>query len=307
MSCAAAGWAPPPTSPPPARPVDHPLYFQATIAWQALGRTASQREHWSAGEAHLCLFDPQDGTLVELTIDDHADSVAVRWVFVDPTGSRAPSQGSGGSEQALQACRAYASDGSPDPQQPLTAERFFALADAALELGLRLELIDGRVVAMAGASLPHNAIVASVITALSQALAHTDCVVMASDVYTAVAKETSFTLPDVLILCDPPNMSADRGRTHWLTNPSVVLEVISPESRTRDLTVKPGRFLALQSVEAYLTLRSDEREVLIWRRGSATPETVTTGSIQIHDVIVPIATLYAGLDKLNRLNATRPQ
>lgn len=161
MSCAAEGWPLPPISPPPRRIKDHDLYFQAERAWQELGRPASQREHWSAGDGHLCLFDPQDGTLVELTSDDDADSATVRWVFVDPTGSTAPSQGSGEFEQAVQACGAYASGGSPTPQQPLTAERFFALADSALELGLRLELIDGRVVAMAGASPNHEAIVIS--------------------------------------------------------------------------------------------------------------------------------------------------
>lgn len=59
----------------------------------------------------------------------------------------------------MQACGAYASGGSPTLQPPLTEQRFFELADAALAVGLRLELIDGRVVAMAGASPNHEAIV----------------------------------------------------------------------------------------------------------------------------------------------------
>jgi Uma2 family endonuclease len=279
MSCAAAGWAPPPTSAPPAGPVDHPLYFRAARAWQELGRTASQREHWSASEDHLCLFDPQDGTFVELTIDDDADSVAVRWVFVDATGARAPTQGSGNFQKAVQACRAYASDGSPDPQQPLTAERFFALADAALELGLRLELIDGRVVAMAGASPSHEAIVISTGMALKLALGPKGCKVYGSNLY--VKSAGSHVLPDVTVVCGEPDWHQQPGQPRCLGNPSVVVEVLSASTAHKDTGEKVQTYLSIGSLKLYIIVHSDRRLVEVWWPGLDAPQQWRDGDIPL--------------------------
>ena len=295
MSCAINAWDP--HGAPPAPLQAHPLYFLARGAWRALG--APRPTGWSDGPGHLCLHDTETGALVELNTS--GAEVALRWLAVDPTGRVPPQHGHGGRAEANAGLLAYAQQAEAAPASLLTAARFFALVEDAAP-DLRLELIDGRIVAMAGASPRHNALVGSVIAAFTQALDHTDCVVLGSDQYTAVDEATTYTLPDVIIQCEPMKLGESAGKSHWLTNPTIVIEVISPESASRDQTTKPQRFLSMPSVEAYLTFRPDRPEVTIWRRGAATQEVVTTGGVQVHNVIVPLSLLYQGLARLERLN-----
>ena len=87
------------------------------------------------------------------------------------------------------------------------------------------ELHGGHVVAMAGASLVHNEIVANLLGAIKVQLKGKPCRIYPSDLRVSVPTADSFTYPDATIVCGKPEMIDDEFDT--LTNPTVIIEVMS--------------------------------------------------------------------------------
>ena len=78
--------------------------------------------------------------------------------------------------------------------------------------------------------------------------------------------------PDVLILKSPATFEPHpEGKQLVLTNPAVLIEVLSDSTETEDLTTKLGDYASIPSVTDYLILAQDERLALHYARpaGSA--------------------------------------
>jgi Uma2 family endonuclease len=99
----------------------------------------------------------------------------------------------------------------------------------------KLELLNGVVVAMAGASPKHNQIVANLARALGNALeASPPCRVMTQDQRVSVEATESYVYPDVVVICGEPRFDT-RARPASLLNPSAVVEVLSESTLDHDL------------------------------------------------------------------------
>jgi Uma2 family endonuclease len=106
-----------------------------------------------------------------------------------------------------------------------------------------------------------------------------------------------FYYPDAMISCDP----TDRGdvKEHaWREWPSVIFEIVSPNTRAVDCGRKREVYLGLPSLEAYVRIEDSAPEVTIDRKvdGSWSEERVTgmTGVICLPAVGVEVrlADLY---------------
>ena len=93
---------------------------------------------------------------------------------------------------------------------PLTAEEYLAQERAATE---RHEFLNGRVFAMAGASLRHNVLVANLIITLGVQLRGSPCGTYSSDTRVKVSATGLYTYPDVVVVCGEPAVIA---RTTWV-------------------------------------------------------------------------------------------
>ena len=116
------------------------------------------------------------------------------------------------------------------------------------------ELHRGQVVAMAGASLAHNEIVSNLIGNIKAFLKGKNCRIYPSDLRVSVPTSDSFTYPDASIVCGKPEMIDNQFDT--LTNPSVLIEVMSPSTEQYDRGTKFFYYMQIPSLKEYVLVSS---------------------------------------------------
>jgi Uma2 family endonuclease len=127
----------------------------------------------------------------------------------------------------------------------------------------RHEFIDGVIVAMAGGSDEHNAIAGSFAGLLRNRRTET-CRYYTPDQRFWIASRARGRYADGSIICGAPAHPAHDAQA--TTNPTVVIEVLSPSSEGDDDGDKRSDFQSLTSVEAYVLVAQDERRVKVYRR-----------------------------------------
>jgi Uma2 family endonuclease len=147
----------------------------------------------------------------------------------------------------------------PTPRR-LTVEEYLRREREATE---RSEYLEGEILAMAGASLRHNAIVASLTARLYAPLRERGCGVYSSDMRVQVAE--SFLYPDVVIVCGQPILFD--AAQDAITNPTVIVEVLSESTERLDRGRKSWAYRRLPSLQDYVLVSQEEPRVEHWRRG----------------------------------------
>lgn len=129
------------------------------------------------------------------------------------------------------------------------------------------EYLRGVAWAMAGGTIEHARLQAAVVGELRAALAGEPCVVLSSDGRVRVDATDRTTYPDASVVCGPRVTSpVDR---HAITNPKVLVEVLSSETERDDRGEKFAYYRRLDSLEEYVLVSQDERRIEVFRR---TPE-----------------------------------
>ncbi len=142
-----------------------------------------------------------------------------------------------------------------DSLPEMTEAEYLAL-DAASEDSY--EYRDGKVYMMAVGSPNHSAISASVISYLDNTLGDDSaCTVHTSDLKIHVA--TSYRHPDLSVVCS--ELEYVEGRTDVITNPILLVEVISPSSVVIDYNEKLGEYTSIASLRDYLLISQDKPTV----------------------------------------------
>jgi Uma2 family endonuclease len=127
----------------------------------------------------------------------------------------------------------------------------------------RHEFIDGVIVAMAGGSDEHNRIVGRLGHLLAGRETGT-CGYYPSDQRYWIASRRRGRYADGSIICGAPEHPSHDPQT--TTNPTVVIEVLSPSSEGDDDGDKREDFQSLTSLQAYVLVAQDQRRVKIYRR-----------------------------------------
>jgi Uma2 family endonuclease len=153
----------------------------------------------------------------------------------------------------------------------------------------RHEYIDGVIVAMAGGSDEHNAI-AGRFAVLMGSRESGSCRYYTADQRFWIASRVRGRYTDGSIICGPPRHPAHDGQA--TTNPTIVLEVLSPSSEGDDDGDKRDDFQSLESLQAYVIAAQDQRLIKVYRRdgGSWRAATYTDGdSFELPSLSAPIA------------------
>jgi Uma2 family endonuclease len=116
------------------------------------------------------------------------------------------------------------------------------------------ELIDGEIVAMAGATREHNLIGTNTTIALGTQLRGKSCELYANDMRVRM-KKGRYSYPDVVVVCGEPQFADDEYDV--LLNPVVVVEVLSKSTRFRDKTEKLATFQKMDSIKEVLLIEQD--------------------------------------------------
>jgi len=120
---------------------------------------------------------------------------------------------------------------------------------------LKSEYRDGQVVAMTGASRPHNLIAGNVFGELRQQLRGEPCEVYVADMRVKVDEAGLYTYPDVVAACG--EIRFDDDNTDTLLNPILVVEVLSRSTEAYDRGDKFAHYRRLDSLQEYLLLAQD--------------------------------------------------
>ena len=177
----------------------------------------------------------------------------------------------------------------PEPvRRPMTSNEFVTWAMEQPE-GERYELVSGEIVSMSPERLAHAEVKALVWLALRTALARRGraCVAYPDGVSVEVGENTTYQ-PDALVRCGEPLP----GETVKLSDPLIVVEVVSPSSRARDSGAKLEDYFRLPSVRHYLIVRTDSRSVIHHERlqdGSIVTRTVREGPLNLNPPGIDVA------------------
>jgi Uma2 family endonuclease len=119
---------------------------------------------------------------------------------------------------------------------------------------VRHERVGGVVFAMTGGTLAHNRIALNVYSALRQRLDGTNCEAFALDAR-VVTPRGDVMYPDVVVAC-----GARRGSDKEISDPVVVIEVLSESTAVRDHGVKRWAYAAIPSLRHYVLIAQDRAE-----------------------------------------------
>lgn len=177
----------------------------------------------------------------------------------------------------------------------VSLEEYFAL-DAGSDA--KIEYYDGATLAMAGASPRHNLVAGNIHEALRRILRPRGCYVAQSDQRVSLGGTRAWVYPDVVVSCAP---RFDGPRPQSLSNPELVIEVLSNSTETRDLTAKLAHYRASETIAEIVFVHLDERLVEHHRRIEPDKWVVTlvrTGAVKLNDVSMALDEIYAGIDAL---------
>lgn len=143
-----------------------------------------------------------------------------------------------------------------EPETPMSRDEF--LAWVAQQPCGRFERIDGVVVAMAPERAAHNLRKGAARDALRRAITEaglTSCQIF-GDGMTVQVDNSDFE-PDALLRCGP-RLPGDATK---VPDPLVLVEVLSPDSGTRDRATKLRAYFKLPSVQHYLIVWPEEQRI----------------------------------------------
>jgi len=173
-----------------------------------------------------------------------------------------------------------------------TVKEYLALEAVA---DTKHEYFAGTIVAMAGAEPEHNLVAENVRAELRTALADRRCRIFGSDQRVFIESVGEYFYPDVVAVCVEPAYEDPSPRS--LTNPGVIVEVLSPTTERKDRGDKWTAYRTIPSLIDYVMIASTKRELDHYHRlpdGSWTLRVLKhEGSITLgNGAILDLAKLY---------------
>ena len=167
------------------------------------------------------------------------------------------------------------------------------------ESSTRHEYVAGQIFAMSPSVIRHEMLVTNLLVQFQNQLRGTPCRAFSSNtgLRFKVDRAEVFYLPDGMIACGP--FSEEQQDAQWLTNPCVVVEVLSPSTLAIDRREKALNYRHVVSVEEYVLIAQRSMEVTVFRRGDSWRPLVLTAPQDVYEshaveVSITLADLYEG-------------
>lgn len=133
------------------------------------------------------------------------------------------------------------------------------------EQSTKHELINNVILEKIGESRTHNLINSNILSNLHIQLRETDCEVYASLMRVQVDERGTYTYPDVVVVCGDPQFT-EETHVDTLTNPTVLIEVLSPSTELIDRSAKLAQYQKLPSVQSYLLVSQENPRIESYHR-----------------------------------------
>lgn len=118
------------------------------------------------------------------------------------------------------------------------------------------EFRDGEIVAMAGGTINHGKVVKNITTALDTRTDGIGCETYNSEVRVYFEKTQEFCYPDTYIVCG--DLQISEFDKNSVTNPILIVEVLSPGTEAYDRGDKFRKYRSLTSFKEYVLIASDK-------------------------------------------------
>lgn len=170
----------------------------------------------------------------------------------------------------------------------MSVEAFLTLEETS---PVKHEYVAGEVFAMSGVTTRHNLINFNVARLLHAAARQRGCRMFMADVVVRISDDR-FYYPDVIVAC---GRASEVERV--ITDPTVVVEVTSPSTRSTDRREKLDAYQRMPSLRSYLIVEQRRRHVLVYTRdtGGAWSRDELTGT---GDVSIPSLDARFTLDEI---------
>jgi Uma2 family endonuclease len=182
----------------------------------------------------------------------------------------------------------------PTKKTKFTPAEYLAMEQAA---DYKSEYYAGEIFAMSGGTADHSVIQGNWIAALNQQLSATPCRVFTSDMRLLVERSSLYTYPDAMVVCGKIEFVERRKDT--LTNPLLIVEVLSESTRDYDRGAKFDFYKQVLSLQEYVLVESENARVEVYRRvGETWTMDVSEGldgviRLQSVECEIPAAQIYA--------------
>lgn len=188
----------------------------------------------------------------------------------------------------------------PAPTQRFTPQEYLRLEQAAD--GVRHEFHAGEVLAMSDGTYRHSRINANTIRAVGNRLEGSPCFVLESNMRVRLEREDRYVYPDASIVCGEPRFDPlDKSET-TITNPRVLIEVLSESTEAYDRGAKFTAYRDLESFEEYVLISQKDARVETFTRQSdgtwifaAYEGLHAVALLRAQRIELPLAEVYAGL------------
>ncbi len=159
----------------------------------------------------------------------------------------------------------------------------------------KYEFVAGEIFAMTGARRVHVIVSLNIAASLKQQLRGTPCQTYIADMKLHVAAADAFFYPDVMVSCH----AEDRQAEHYLTHPTVIIEVLSNSTEAYDRGAKFAVYRLLPSLKEYVLVDIDARRVEIFSRTTTNDwllhVTDTDFELNSLGITMPMMELFEGL------------
>lgn len=155
---------------------------------------------------------------------------------------------------------------------------------------------------MAGATIRHELVVANAIRAVGNRLVGKPCQVYGSNLRIRIPRTVLYTYPDASVICGRAEMDSDDSAGETVTNPRVIVEVLSGSTETYDRGEKFDRYRLLDSLQEYVLISQDlaridtyfRQEGGTWLFAPAV-DVSAVARLRSLEIDLPLAEVYAGV------------
>ncbi len=149
----------------------------------------------------------------------------------------------------------------PQKKPFVTPEEYLRLER---EAPYRSEYYGGEIFAMAGGSPTHSVIIAAILRELGNSLKGNRCAPYDSNLRIFVPADGLYTYPDASVICGPLELVP--GADDMITNPTLIVEVLSDSTEAYDRGKKFAHYRALPSFAEYVLVSQKEPLVEVFFR-----------------------------------------
>lgn len=180
------------------------------------------------------------------------------------------------------------------PLQKMTMAEFLAWEEEQPE---RHEFYRGETFAMVGGTLRHNRVILNLASRISDHLDGTGCQVFAESVKVQIAEGILY--PDVLVTCS----KAEAGDEKIITDPKLVIEVLSPSTKGYDRRDKFILYRSLPSLHQYALIDPVDRRVEVHTLAGEDTWTLVDQSkaaqltLSSLDLAMPMEAVFKGVER----------